>query len=90
MTGPDPSSGQKGDGRAASSDGPADPDAMSFEELLGVLEGVIRQMGSADIGIENVADLYEKAEKLHAMASARLAKVQARIERITAEGGTVA
>jgi exonuclease VII small subunit len=39
-------------------------------------------MASGDIGIEEVADLYEKAERLHAVAAERLAKVQARIDAL--------
>jgi exonuclease VII small subunit len=41
-------------------------------------------MASGDIGIEEVADLYEKAERLHALAAERLAKVQARIDALAA------
>jgi exodeoxyribonuclease VII small subunit len=84
--GRDPTLSRAEPSREIADSGPVDPESMTFEELLGMLEGVIRQMGSSDIGIENVADLYERAEQLHALASARLAKVQARIERITAGG----
>jgi exodeoxyribonuclease VII small subunit len=57
-------------------------DQMTFEELVAALEQLTDRMASGDIGIEEVADLYEKAEMLHALAAERLAKVQARIEAL--------
>jgi exodeoxyribonuclease VII small subunit len=57
---------------------------MTFEQLVAELEQLTERMASGDIGIEEVADLYEKAERLHALAAERLAKVQARIEAFAA------
>ena len=39
-------------------------------------------MAAGDIGIEEAADLYERAGALHALAGERLARVQARIESL--------
>jgi exodeoxyribonuclease VII small subunit len=58
---------------------------LSFEQLLEELERITRQMASGDIGIEQVADLYEKAGALHAEATARLERVRERIARLSAE-----
>jgi exodeoxyribonuclease VII small subunit len=55
-------------------------EAMTFEELVATLEELTDRMASGQIGIEEAADLYEEAERLHALAAARLARVQARIE----------
>ncbi|HSS10440.1 MAG TPA: exodeoxyribonuclease VII small subunit [Acidimicrobiales bacterium] len=60
-------------------------DEMTFEELVAALEQLTARMASGDIGIEEVADLYEQAELLHALAAERLAKVQARIEALAAK-----
>ena len=55
---------------------------MRFEELLAELERVTKQMASGEIGIEEAAALYERAGELHAAATDRLARVQARIEQL--------
>jgi exodeoxyribonuclease VII small subunit len=55
-------------------------DEMTFEQLLAALEQLTDRMASGEIGIEEAADLYEQAEVVHALATERLARVQARIE----------
>jgi exodeoxyribonuclease VII small subunit len=57
-------------------------DAMTFEQLVGDLEQLTERMASGDIGIEEAADLYERAEFLHGLAVERLERVQERIERL--------
>lgn len=64
---------------------PADVDDRSFEELVAELEAVTEQLAGGELGIEAAADLYERAERLHALASQRLAQVQERIERLRSE-----
>jgi exodeoxyribonuclease VII small subunit len=54
--------------------------AMTFEQLVAVLEQLTERMASGEIGIERAAELYEEAEHLHGLAAERLARVQARIE----------
>lgn len=51
----------------------------SFEELMDALEALTARLAQGDLGIEQAADLYEQAERLHALASERLAKVQERV-----------
>ncbi len=72
-------------------DGPVDPvgaldpvdlEDLSFEELVSALEALTDRLASGQIGIEEAADLYEQAERLHGLASQRLARVQARIEAL--------
>lgn len=60
-----------------------DPDKMSFEELVGALEALTDRLASGQIGIEEAADLYERAERLHGLARQRLERVQARIDSVT-------
>lgn len=59
-------------------------DAMTYEELVAELESLTARMAAGDIGIEAAAELYERAGVLHAAASARLAQVQERIDRLAA------
>lgn len=70
-----------------------DPEQLTFEELVAALELLTDRLASGQIGIEEAADLYERAELLHGLASQRLARVQTRIEALggagTAGGGAV-
>lgn len=62
-----------------------DLNALTFEQLLDELERITRQMAAGDIGIEQVADLYEQAGRYHAEAAARLDRVRERIAAMTEE-----
>ena len=61
------------------------PDDLTYEELVTALEELTDRMASGSIGIEEAAELYERAGALHAAAAARLAAVQERIERLRAQ-----
>ena len=58
----------------------ADLDALSFEELVDRLEEITAQLADGGIGIERAADLYERAQRLHAAAASRLEAVARRID----------
>ena len=60
----------------------AELEALTFEQLVEELEQVTRAMSSGDIGIEAVADLYDRAGRLHAAATERLERVRQRIEAL--------
>lgn len=60
-----------------------DPSTLRYEQLVEALEATIARMADGTIGIEEVADLYERAGRLHAAAEARLAAIQERIDRLT-------
>lgn len=64
-----------------------DPDQLSFEDLMGQLEALTDRLATGQIGIEEATDLYEQAERLHALATERLAKVQARIDALGGSPG---
>lgn len=64
----------------------ADLAALTFEQLLERLEELTGRMASGEVGIEEAADLYEEAGRVHAAARDRLAAVQKRIERLRATG----
>ena len=53
---------------------------------MGELEQVTEQLAGGDLGIEAAADLYERAQHLHSLATERLAQVQQRIERLSRPG----
>ncbi len=58
---------------------------QSFEQLMASLEEVARRMESREIGIEQAADLYEQAGRLHRAAVARLDAVEQRIQGLRPE-----
>lgn len=57
----------------------------SFEEIVAELEDVVRRMSGTEVGIEEAADLYERARHLHDAAAARLESVEARIAELADE-----
>ncbi|WP_206240351.1 exodeoxyribonuclease VII small subunit [Novosphingobium terrae] len=69
----------------------ADIAQLSFEEALRALEGVVRQLESGEVPLDESISLYEKGEKLRGACQARLDAATARIERIVAkDDGSVA
>jgi exodeoxyribonuclease VII small subunit len=58
-------------------------DDRTFEELMVELESITERMAAGDLGIEAAADLFERAEALHALATERLVQVRARVEGLT-------
>jgi exodeoxyribonuclease VII small subunit len=56
---------------------------LTFEQLVEELEATIARMAGGNLGIEEVTDLYERAGRLHAQATERLAAISARIEKLT-------
>jgi exodeoxyribonuclease VII small subunit len=61
---------------------PGGDDRRSFEQLVDELERITDLLAGGELGIEAATDLYEQAEHLHELASARLAQVQQRIDRL--------
>ena len=66
-----------------------DLEGCSYEELIEAMEAITTRMAAGDIGIEEVADLYEQVGRLHAEATSRLARVRERIEGLMAASGAV-
>ena len=58
------------------------PKEQTFEELMAELESITEKLAAGDLGIEAAADLFERAEALHAQATERLLQVRARVERL--------
>ncbi len=54
--------------------------ALSFEELVERLEALTALLADTGLGIERAADVYERAQRLHAAATARLDMVARRID----------
>ena len=56
--------------------------ALSFEDALGALEQVVRQLESGEVPLDDSITLYERGEALRRHCQARLDAAQARIEKI--------
>jgi exodeoxyribonuclease VII small subunit len=63
-------------------EGALEPEELTFEQLVSALEELTDRLASGQIGIEEAADMYEEAERLHGWATERLARVQARIDAL--------
>jgi exodeoxyribonuclease VII small subunit len=59
----------------------------TFEELMAELEEITARLAAGDLGIEAAADLYERAERLHAQATERLSQVKARVDALSRPAG---
>ena len=60
-------------------------DALTYEELVEMLEDLTRRIASGEVGIEEASELYERAGVVHRLAAERLDQVRARIERLDGE-----
>jgi exodeoxyribonuclease VII small subunit len=82
--------GGGGEGGGLGGGGEGGDESKTFEQLLAELEGVTDRLAGGELGIEAATDLYERAERLHALAAARLAQVQERVDRLRADGASSA
>lgn len=65
-----------------SADGGSEIEAMTFEEALRALEGIVQQLERGDVPLDQSITLYERGERLRAACQQRLDAAQARIEKI--------
>lgn len=59
---------------------------MSFEEAMKELEGLVRDLDSGNIPLEQSVALYERGEKLKTHLQAKLDRASLRIQEISAAG----
>jgi len=62
---------------------PENLEALSFEDALGQLEDIVRQLENGDVPLDESIDLYAKGDALRAHCQKRLEAAQARIEKIS-------
>ena len=60
---------------------------MSFEEALGALEDVVRNLEGGQVPLEQSIDLYERGEALRKHCEDRLKAAELRVEKITSADG---
>jgi exodeoxyribonuclease VII small subunit len=70
---------------------PADIAAMSFEQALAELEGIVGKLESGQAPLEDSIRMYERGAALKAHCEARLEAARLRVEKIVmGAGGAVA
>lgn len=62
---------------------PDDIKKMKFEEALGALEEIVRNLESGDVSLEESIEIYTRGTQLKAHCEDRLRDATARIEKIT-------
>ena len=61
----------------------SDISALSFEEAMKQLEGVVRDLESGNVELEKSIALYEQGAKLKAHCEAKLKEAEEKVARIT-------
>lgn len=57
-------------------------DKMTFEEALGELEGIVRQLETGDVELEKSIAIYERGAALRAHCEGRLKSAELKVEQI--------
>ncbi len=58
-------------------------DSPAFEDALGHLENIVRQLESGEVPLEQSIELYQKGHKLREYCQKRLDDARAQIEKIS-------
>lgn len=68
-------------GAASLSD--AELEALSFEDALGRLEAIVRQLEGGTVKLDDAVGAYEQGVKLKQLCEKKLAEARLRVERIS-------
>ena len=60
--------------------------ALSFEQALSELAGIVDRLESGDVALEESIEIYQRGAQLRAYCDEKLKSAQARIEKITGDG----
>jgi exodeoxyribonuclease VII small subunit len=61
---------------------------LSFEEALSELETIVDRLETGDVALEESIEIYKRGSQLRAFCDEKLKSAQAKIEKITGNGGT--
>lgn len=65
----------------------ADIRQLSFEQALSELETIVDRLETGDVALEESIEIYQRGAQLRAYCDEKLKSAQARIEKITGDGG---
>lgn len=68
--------------KAAEAKGDPDISKMSFEDALGELEDIVRQLEEGSIKLDRAIGAYERGAKLKAHCEKKLAEAKSKVEKI--------
>jgi exodeoxyribonuclease VII small subunit len=71
----------KSDGKTAKGDG--DIASMSFEDALGELETIVRELEDGRIKLDQAISAYERGARLKTHCEKKLAEAKAKVEKIS-------
>jgi exodeoxyribonuclease VII small subunit len=71
----------KSDGKTAKGD--SDIASMSFEDALGELETIVRELEDGRIKLDQAISAYERGARLKAHCEKKLAEAKAKVEKIS-------
>lgn len=66
---------------------PDDIQALSFEDALSELEGIVQRLEQGKGALEEAIDAYERGSALRRHCEAKLQDARERVERISISGG---
>lgn len=72
-------------GESSPMQAPQSPDAVSFEELLGELDAIVRRIESGELGLDGSITAFESGVALVKRLQERLAQAEARVRWLVAE-----
>lgn len=61
--------------------------SLSFEQALAELESIVDRLETGDVALEESIEIYQRGAQLRAYCDEKLKTAQARIEKITGDGG---
>jgi len=61
--------------------------ALSFEQALAELEGIVRKLEAGQVELEESIRIYERGEALKSRCNTLLKQAEARIDKITLKDG---
>jgi exodeoxyribonuclease VII small subunit len=65
------------------------PAAVSFEEAMDKLEGIVEQLEGGDVPLEKAIELFQDGMKMAHLCSGKLEQFEKKIEILIEENGTL-
>lgn len=66
----------------AKKDEKPDPQSMNFEDALGELEGIVKELEAGETNLEGAINAYERGVSLKRQCEEKLREAQLRVEKI--------
>jgi len=74
----------------AKKDEKLDPQAMNFEDALGELQNIVKELEAGETNLEGAINAYERGVNLKRQCEEKLRQAQLRVEKIETDAGGAA